>query len=203
MKTFRSIAAVFIFAAIFAVSAFAQTAAPTGRIGIVNTAAFDTKEGITKYVTAMNNLETQLKPEITALQTMSTKLQGLQTEIEGLKKQLDDPNLPKAIDKTKIQATAQEKYEAYQKLGLEFEYKQKEYKASAQRREDTIMSPVRQDIGNALQEFAKKNGYSMILDASKLDGAGLLLAFDEKFDATKEFITFFNARPATTAAAVK
>ncbi len=62
------------------------------------------------------------------------------------------------------------------------------------------MGPVRQDIGNALQEFAKKNGYMMILDASKLDGAGLLLAFDEKYDITKDFITFYNARPATTAA---
>ena len=202
MKTFRSIAAVFAFAAIFAVSAFAQAAA-SPRIGIINTGAFDTKEGITKYVNAMNALETQMKPELTALQTMGNRLQALKTELEKLQEQINDPKLPQAVDKGKLQATAQTKYEEYQKVGLEFEYKQKDYKASLERREATIMTPVRQDIGNALQEFAKKNGYSMILDASKLDGAGLLLAFDEKFDATKEFITFFNARPATTAAAVK
>lgn len=202
MKTFRSIAAVFAFAAIFAVSAFAQAAA-SPRIGIINTGAFDTKEGITKYVNAMNALETQMKPELTALQTMGNRLQALKTELEKLQEQINDPKLPQAVDKAKLQATAQTKYEEYQKVGLEFEYKQKDYKASLERREATIMTPVRQDIGNALQEFAKKNGYSMILDASKLDGAGLLLAFDEKFDATKEFITFFNARPATTAAAVK
>lgn len=198
MKTFRSITAAFFFAAIFAVSAFAQTAA-NPKIGIVNTGAFDTKEGITKYVTAMNNLETQMKSELTALQTMSTRIQTLQKELEDAKTKLEDPKLPPAIDKSKLQADAQKKYEEYQKLGLEFEYKQKEYKASLERREATIMSPVRLDIGNALQEFAKKNGYMMILDASKLDGAGLLLAFDEKFDITKDFITFYNARPATTA----
>ena len=202
MKTFRSIVAVFAFAAIFAVSAFAQAPA-SPKIGIINTGAFDTKEGITKYVNAMNALETQMKPELTTLQTMGNRLQALKTEIEGMQKQIEDPKLPPAVDKNKLRATAQTKFEEYQKLGLEFEYKQKDYKASLERREATIMSPVRQDIGNALQEFAKKNGYSMILDASKLDGAGLLLAFDEKFDATKEFITFFNARPATTAAAVK
>ncbi len=204
MKTFRSIVAVFAFAAIFAVSAFAQAAAtPNPRIGIINTGAFDTKEGITKYVNAMNALEGAMKTEQTALQTMANRLQALQTEIEGYKKQLEDPKLPPAVDKTKLQTTAQTKFEEYQKLGLEFEYKQKDYKASLERREATIMSPVRQDIGKALQEFGKKNGYMMILDASKLDGAGLLLAFDEKFDVTKEFITFFNARPATTAAVVK
>jgi Skp family chaperone for outer membrane proteins len=202
MKTFRSIVAVFAFAAIFAVSAFAQAVA-SPKIGIVNTGVFDTKEGITKYVNAMNNLEGVMKPELTVLQTMGNRLQALKTELEGLQNQLNDPKLPPAVDKNKLQTTAQTKYEEYQKIGLEFEYKQKDYKASLERKEATIMSPVRQDIGNALQEFAKKNGYMMILDASKLDGAGLLLAFDEKFDVTKEFITFYNTRPATTAAAVK
>ncbi len=202
MKTFRSIVAVFAFAAIFAVSAFAQAAA-SPKIGIVNTGAFDTKEGINKYVNAMNTLETQMKPELTVLQTMGNRLQALKTELEGLQNQLNDPKLPPAVDKNKLQATAQTKYEEYQKIGLEFEYKQKDYKASLERKEATVMSPVRQDIGNALQEFAKKNGYMMILDASKLDQNGLLLAFDAKFDVTKEFITFFNTRPATTAAAVK
>ncbi len=202
MKTFRSIVAFFAFAAIFAVSAFAQAAA-SPKIGIVNTGAFDTKEGINKYVNAMNTLETQMKPELTVLQTMGNRLQALKTELEGLQNQLNDPKLPPAVDKNKLQATAQTKYEEYQKIGLEFEYKQKDYKASLERKEATVMSPVRQDIGNALQEFAKKNGYMMILDASKLDQNGLLLAFDAKFDVTKEFITFFNTRPATTAAAVK
>lgn len=197
MKTFRSIAATFFFAAIFAVSAFAQTTTP--KIGIVNTGAFDTKDGITKYVNAMNSLEVVMKPELTTLQTMNNKLQALKTELETLQNQLNDPKLPPIADKAKLQTTAQTKYEEYQKTGLEFEYKQKDYKANLERSEAKLMSPVRQDIGNALQEFAKKNGYMMILDASKLDGAGLLLAFDEKFDVTKEFITFFNTRPATTA----
>ena len=200
MKTFRSIAAVFAFAAIFAVSAFAQTQPTTPlKIGVVNTQAFDDKAGIAKYTAAMNKLEAEMKPEITVLQTMNNRLQALKTELEGYQTQLNDPSPKVPIDKAKIQATAQTKYEEYQKLALEFEYKQKDYKASLERKEASIMSPVRLDIGNALQEFAKKNGYMMILDAAKLDGAGLLLAFDEKYDITKDFITFYNARPATTA----
>ncbi len=201
MKTFRSIVAVFAFAAIFAVSAFAQAAA-SPKIGIINTGAFDAKEGITKYVNAMNALETQMKPELTALQTMGNRLQALKTELEGLQTQLNSDKLPPAVDKTKLQATAQTKYEEYQKVGLEFEYKQKDYKASVERREATIMSPVRLDIGNAIQEFTKQKGFAMVLDAAKLDGAGLLLGFDPKYDITQEFIAFYNARtPGSTASA--
>ena len=195
MKTFRSIAAIFVFAAIFAVSAFAQAAA-TGKVGIVNTQAFDAdKVGITKYVNAMNALEKELQPDITALQTMANKLQTLQTDIAKLQDQARaNPNVPIKPE------TVNPKLEEYDKLGREFKFKQEEYKAKAERRQAAVMGPVRLDIGNALQEFAKKNGYMMILDASKLDGAGLLLAFDEKYDITKDFITFYNTRPAATAA---
>lgn len=205
MKTFRIIA-VFAFAAIFAVSAFAQTQTPAAtagvfRIAVINTSAFDSdKDGIKRYVTAMNTLETQMKPEVTVLQTMGNKLQALQTEIENLKKQIEDPKRPAAVDVTKLQASAQAKFDEYQKMGLEFEYKQKDYKASLERREQSIMSPVRADIGNAIQEFTKQKGYAMVLDATKLDGAGLLLGFDPKYDITQEFIAFYNTRtPGSTA----
>lgn len=201
MKTFRSIAAVFVFAAIFAVSAFAQGPTTTaGKIAVVNTQAFDTdKGGIAKYVTAMNALETELGPDIKSLQTMGTKLQSLQTELENLQRQAADPNPKVPINKTAIETTARAKYDEFQLLQTDFKRKQEDYKAKAERRELAVMGPIRQDIGNALQEFAKKNGYMMILDAAKLDSAGLLLAFDDKYDATKDFIVFYNARPAATA----
>ena len=202
MKTFRSIAAVFAFAAIFAVSAFAQTAAPSAtKIAVVNTQSFDAdKGGIAKYVSAMNALETELKPDVTALQTMATKIQSLQTELEGYQKSLADPNPKVPIDKTKITATAQTKYDEFQNMQTEFKRRQEDYKAKVERRDAAVMGPIRQDIGNALQEFAKTNGYTMILDAAKLDGAGLLLAFDAKSDATDEFIAFYNKRQPATAA---
>lgn len=204
MKTFRSIVAVFAFAAIFAVAGFAQTApattAPTGKIGIVNTGAFGDKTGIAKYVTALTSLENEMKPDMTALQTMGNQIQALEKELTDIQNKLNDPKLPPAVDKNKLATDAQTKYQQYQDLGRQFKAKQEDYKVKLERRETAVVAPISRDIGNALQEFAKKNGYMMILDASKLDGAGLLLAFDEKYDITKDFITFYNARPATTAA---
>jgi Skp family chaperone for outer membrane proteins len=194
MKTFRLFAVASVFAALFAVSAFAQTQV---KIGLINTLAFDdAKEGITKYVTAMNNLETEFKPDNTTLQTLGTRIQNLQKEIEVFQKQIQEGKVP--VD----QKTVNAKVEEYDKLVREFKFKEEDAKARFQRREQALMGPLQQDIGKAMQEFAKQKGYTIILDVAKLGNAGLILAIgDDKADITKEFIVFYNARPAATAAA--
>jgi outer membrane protein len=193
MKTLRLIAVSFVFAAVLAVSAFAQTTAPTGKFGLIDTRFFDSKEGITKYVNAMTALDAEFKADFTNLQTMGTKIKTLQTEITNLQKQIQDGKVP--VD----EKSANAKVEEYERLGREYKFKEDDLKVRYQRREQVVMTPIRQDIGKALDEFAKKNGYSLILDGAKLDGAGLILAFDVNSDVTKEFITFYNARPATAA----
>lgn len=40
--------------------------------------------------------------------------------------------------------------------------------------------------------------HSTIFDAGKLTDTGILLGVDEKIDLTKDFIAFYNARPAAT-----
>ena len=54
---------------------------------------------------------------------------------------------------------------------------------------------MNQAIGNALNEYGKQKGYSIIFDISR-DTAGLIVSIpDEKIDITKDFIAFFNAKP--------
>jgi Skp family chaperone for outer membrane proteins len=195
MKRFSFIAAGFIFAAITAVSAFGQAAQPTApfRMAVIDTGAFDTKEGITRYASAMNALEAEFKPLETEIQGMVAKYTALAAEI----KKLQDA----AAAGTPVnQQAANTKVEEYQNLELAIKRKQEDAKARAARREPQVMGPIRAEIGKALQDYATQKGYALILDAAKLDGAGLILAFDAaKVDVTKDFITFFNARPATTA----
>ncbi|HEY8563207.1 MAG TPA: OmpH family outer membrane protein [Pyrinomonadaceae bacterium] len=198
MKTFRLFAVSVFFAAIFAVSALAQTAA-AGKIGLINTQAFDDdKAGITKYVTALNSLETEFKPTFTELQTLGTRIQALEKEIQGYRDIIQKGGKIPISD-----ADLNKKVEDYDKSVREYKYKEEQAKASYQRREAVVMGPLRQDIGNAIQEFTKKNGYTLMLDVAKLDGAGLILGLDETADVTKAFITFYNARPATTATVTK
>jgi len=196
MKRFSFIAASFIFAAIFAVSAFGQAAQPAApfKMAVIDTGAFDTKDGITRYAAAMNALEAEFKPLETEITGLVTKYNTLGAEIKKLQETAATGTVP--ID----QKTAQSKVEEYQNLEITIKRKQEDAKARAARREPAVMGPIRAEIGKALQDYATQKGYALILDAAKLDGAGLILAFDAaKVDVTKDFITFFNARPATTA----
>jgi Skp family chaperone for outer membrane proteins len=203
MKTFRLIAANFIFAAVFAASAFAQ-AQDAGKIGLVNTLAFeDSKGGITKLVTASSSIEAEFKQPAAELETMYGRIQILQKEIQAINTQLGDPKTPAAIDKTKLQASAQTKADEGEKLARDFKFKQEDLKARLDRRRQAVVGPVYQDVMKALQEFAVKNGYAVILDGARLEEAQILMAFNNKYDVTKEFIAFYNARPAGTTAAAK
>jgi Skp family chaperone for outer membrane proteins len=198
MKTFRSIAASLFFAALFTVSAFAQTPtqpATTGRIVTINTSVFeDSKAGISKYITAMNALDNEFKPAFAELQTMNTRLQTLQKQYNDLATEAQKPNSP--IKPEALQA----KLDEIQNLQVEFKRRQEDLKIKVERREAIVLDPVRNDIMKAIQEFTKQKGYGLVLDAAKLGNAGIILGWDEaKVDVTKEFVLFYNARPATTA----
>ena len=190
MKTLRLFAVSIFFAAMFTVSAFAQ--AGGSKIAVINTRAFDGDKpgtGITKYVSGMNTLDAEFKPVDAEIQALVTRYNSLANEIKGLQA-APSPN------QTLIRTKADE----YSKLERDIKFKQEDAKARYQSRYNAVMGPVLQDIGKAMQDFAKQKGFSLLLDAAKLDEAGLVLAYDPTTDATKDFITFFNARPAATAA---
>jgi Skp family chaperone for outer membrane proteins len=197
MKTLRLFTAAVFFAAIFSVSAFAQTGAT--KIGVIDTGAFDSNkpgEGITKYVNGMNTLETEFKTVQSEIQTMVTRYQTLGEEIKKLQAQASDPNNKVPLNPTVVQG----KVDEYQKLERDIKFKQEDAKARYQSRYNSVMGPIMQDIGKAMQDFAKQKGYALILDGAKLDEAGLVLGIgDDKINATKDFIVFYNARPAGTA----
>lgn len=198
MKTFRLIAATFVFAALFAVSAFAQAAAPTGKVGLVNTFAFDDeKVGITKYRNAVSSVEAEFKKDNDDLRAMATRYQTMQTEIQKLQ------DAVKANQKLPIPETeVQKKVDDYGKLEREIKFKQEDAKTRYERRYQTVVGPVLDDIMKAMMDFAKQKGYAVILDGAKLQESGILMAFDDKYNVTTEFIQFYNTRPAGTASAV-
>ena len=132
---------------------------------------------------------------------MQTKIQGMMTRYQTLageiKKLQEQPaNVPIKQDE------AQAKVSEYQTLEKSIKREQEDAKANFDRRQQQVMGPLLQDIGKAMQDYANQKGYDLILDAAKLDNAGLILAFNPtKVDVTKDFITFYNARPAGAASA--
>ena len=195
MKRFSLIAAGFLFVAIAAVSASAQattTSAQPVKIVVINSAAFAAKDGITKYSKAIEALDVEFRPITTEISTMGSRLQALAAEIENARK--TNPAVPMKPE------AVQAKVDEAESLNLKYKRSQEDAKARLEKREAQVLEPIMTDIMKGLDEFAKAKGYALILDASKLANAGVILALDgAKVDVTKEFITFYNARPATTA----
>lgn len=188
-----------VFSAVFAVSSFAQNggpAQPAGpvKIGIINTYAFgEEKTGVTKYINALKALNLEFAPAQAELETMGTKLNNLAKEIQVFRDQAAGGKVP--IDEKTVQA----KVDEAEKLQRDIKFKQEDAKARFEKRQQAVVGPVMQDIGKALQDFAKQRGFTLLLDIAK-DEVGLVLAVgDDKIDVTKDFITFYNARPAATA----
>lgn len=198
MKTLRLIAVSFVFAAIFAISAFAQTApaTTTGKVYVINTYAFsDQKEGITKFINASKQLEVEMGPRYKELETLATTATALGKEIQTLRDQVAaNPKIP--IKPEDVQA----KVDKFQQMQVEYKRKEEDTKQAVGRRSQVLLDPIRQDIFKVMQDFAAQKGYPLIFDLAKMDETNIILAIgDPKVDVTKEFITFYNARPATAA----
>ena len=192
MKRFNTLAVSFVFAAIFAVSAFAQAGQPAvSKIGWIDTGAFaDEKEGVTKYMNALKALDGEMKPRVTELTTIQTRLKIISDDLAKMQ-----ANAAVPID----QKAALAKQDEGQKLQREFEFKKKEYDAAVEKRSGEVLGPVSADISKAIQDFAKQKGYAVVLDIDALAKANVILALDPTSNITKEFIAYYNTRPATTA----
>ena len=191
MKRFSTFALSFVFAAVFAVSAFAQAGAQPvmTKIGWIDTGAFaDPKEGVTRYNNALTALDGEMKPRVAELTGIQTKVQTIAKDLEALQK----PGIP--VDQKAILA----KQDEGQRLQREFEFKKKEYDAAVEKRSGEVLGPVSADISKAIQDFAKAKGYAVVLDIAALASANAILALDPASNITKEFITFYNTRPTGT-----
>jgi Skp family chaperone for outer membrane proteins len=198
MKTISSAAACILFAVIFAVSASAQTATPAaGKIGLVNINAFAADTGgIGKFKAALTALDNEFKPVNDGLRTKATRYQTLGAEIEKLR-------TPAAagVPAQSNAATLQAKVDEARNLETQIKRDQEDAKAKYDQRYSVVIGPVFNDILKAMNEYAKSKGYAVVLDGAKLEESGILLGFDDKYDITKDFITFYNARPAGAATA--
>ena len=193
MKRIGFFAASFVFLFVIASASFAQ-AVPATKIGWIVTSDFgDEKGGITKFLNASKAVETEMKPRALELQTIQIKIKSIS---DDLAKMTGNPAVP--VD----QKAAAAKQEEGQRLQREYEFKQKEAQAAYEKRRAEVIGPITNNILQALQDYAKLKGYAVIIDVTALGAADQpspVLVFDPSADITKDFITYYNARPAATA----
>ena len=197
-KTFFAAA----FAALAALSATAQTTparpAPAspgggvsvaeGKFAVVDTEAFaDQKDGIKRLVAAFQTVEREFKPRRDEIQSLRTRYDALVKEVNDTKAVADQ----RAVAAKADQAT---------QLETEIKRKQEDGQKALDKRIQELTGPVYQDIGTALQAFARARGLSVVFDVSKM--AGVVMVVNDGVDITNAFIAEYNQRnPASTAAA--
>jgi Skp family chaperone for outer membrane proteins len=194
MKVSRLLASTLLIAAAFAISVTAQDAeAPAVKVVFINTAAFEGKDGITKYVRA---LDLAFGEPGFVLHSMQAKMEALAKESNEIRDRLNSS--PPSFRTEGLTQKLLANIDELNRLDIEVNRKEQDAKAGFERRKDEVLTPIRKDIHRAMEEFATQNGYSVILDATKLEYA--MLAYDAaKVDVTKEFIAFYNARTVTAA----
>lgn len=181
----RFLFAVFFISSFLAFSAFAQAPGASPKIAFIDTEAFyNEKDGITKLVSANKQLETEFAARFKEMQNSNTKLQAIVKELETMQK------LPQAQFS---QAAFTSKKEEGERLQRDLNYKKTDYESAFNKRRTELITPISQDIGKGIDEFAKKNGYDVIIDISKF--ANALLYFGASADVSKTFIAFYNTRP--------
>lgn len=167
----------------------ATVALPTSKMAVIYTDLFlDQKTGIAKFnsvVTKLNGEFQKQKDEITQLQQ---RTQTLEAEISKLREA--PPGTP--IDQRALQT----KIDQLDQLKKDTQRKAEDAQAAYNRRRQELFMPLQEEIGKALEAFAKARGINVIIDAAQVP---LLYAADS-IDITKAFIADFNSKNPAAAA---
>lgn len=159
-------------------------------MAVIDTNEFlDPKTGIAKFTNAVNRLNSEFqktKDEITAMQT---RAQALETEINKL--QGAPAGTP--IDQRSLQT----KIDQLDQLKKDIQRKAEDGQAAYNKRRQDIFTPLQDEVGRALEAFAKARGINVIVDAAQVP----LLYVADTVDITRAFITEFNSKNPATASA--
>jgi outer membrane protein len=162
----------------------ATVAVPDSKIAMIYSDAFlDPKTGIARFNSLLTTLNREFQPRQTELQNLQTKIGTLTKEINDTQS-VADPN------------TIRTKQDQLAQLNTELKRKGEDAEAAYNKRRQDIFMPLQQDIGKALEAFAKARGITVIVDGSQVP----VVYAAESIDITRAFINEFNSKNPATAA---
>ena len=153
---------------------------PDSRIALIDTGMFaDEKNGIFLYVDAAKKVAGEFQPRTNELQNLENRLNGLANEINTLRKAT-------VVDQKAIQAKQAEG----ERLQQDYTTKKDRLNEDVAKRYQQAISPLSNQIGAAMDLFARQRGITMTLDLNKLLPA--ILTAVPAIDLTQAFIDDFN-----------
>ena len=161
---------------------------PTSKMAIIYTDVFlDPKTGITKFNAVLTKLNAEFQKIKDELTQMQQRAQALQDEITKL--QQAGPGFP--VDQRALQA----KVDQLEQLKKDIQRKGEDAQAGYNRRRQELFAPLQDEVGKALEAFAKARGINAIIDGTQVP----LMYAAESIDITRAFITEFNSKNPATA----
>jgi outer membrane protein len=158
-------------------------AVPDSKMALIYSEAFsDAKNGIARFATLLTTLNREFQPRQTELSSLETRIQQITKEISDTQAVAD----PKAV---------QQKRDQLEQLQTEYKRKGEDAQAAYARRRQEIFGPLQEDIGKALEAFAKARGITVIVDGSQVP----VVYASDSIDITKAFIADFNSKNPATA----
>lgn len=162
---------------------------PVSKVAVINSAMFlDPKAGITKF----NNLVTKLNGEFQKLKDEITQMQQRGQALEGEITKLRDAPAGTPIDQRALQT----KIDQLEQMKKDMQRKGEDAQLAYDRRRQELFAPLQDELGKALEAFAKARGINVIIDAAAVP----LLYAAESIDITRAFITDFNSKNPVAAA---
>lgn len=190
MKEFRFFIGSLAVISIFTALTFAQTP-KAEKIGFVSWTAFeDENTGIKELVEANKKLDEEFKPLTDQLKILSENYQKKVKELEYFAGcQVINCKSPPTAD------LIDNKSNELKELENEIKKKQENYKQLyVKRYEEDVVKKINPKIIKGLEQFAKENGFAVILEKSKYDMTMFCIIEEYRNnDVTKEFINFYNA----------
>jgi Skp family chaperone for outer membrane proteins len=154
-------------------------------MAVIYSEAFqDPKVGIARFIATLNKLNAEFQKSQDELTQTGQRLTALQTEI------------------TKLQATGgatpaqiQAKIDTLDQQKRDYTRKGEDAKAAYQKRQQDLFLPLQDEVGKALDAYAKAHGITLIIDGSQTP----ILYAAESMDVTRAFIAEYNLKNPVTA----
>jgi Skp family chaperone for outer membrane proteins len=162
---------------------------PVSKMAVIYTELFlDQKTGIAKFNSVVNKLNGEFQKPKDELTQMQTRATSLETEINKLREAPEGA----PVDQRSLQA----KIDQLDQMKKDIQRRAEDAQGAYNRRRAELFNPLQDEIGKALEAFAKARGINVIIDAAQVP---LLYAADS-IDITRAFIADFNSKNPVTAA---
>ena len=159
---------------------------PKGKIGVINTTAFN--QQILEFRSKIEAINKQFEPRVIEVRNLADRITALENTIKTQSSTLSAPKLA-------------EMTEQLESMKRDYQRKTEDLQADGNRARDRMFEPLNGKLYKFAQEYSAKRGIILLIDLANAAQAGAIVWVDARADITQDFINEYNkANPVPTAA---